>query len=286
VKVIIIGAGRIGTVMGYLLRKCGFKITGIYNRSIQSATKAVSIIGEGQAYNRTQLLDNLKEADLLMVTTPDNQIKEVIKMIGDVNLKSDCYLMHMSGLLTSDILKTDSKRMGVFSFHPLQSIASFTEGIKLLPKSVFTIEGDEKGREFARMLADKMGVKYCFLDKKYKPLYHAAAVVASNYLVTLVAASYSLLQEMDLDNFMIRKGIIELVKGTVNNIEEIGPEKALTGPIARGDTETIKAHQQAISEFASDYYQLYQLLGRHTSMLAGHQELVSLFSNSGGDGYE
>lgn len=282
-KVIIIGAGRVGTAMGYLLKKSGVTILGVYNRHVDSTRKAIAKIGEGKAFSRDELLENLEQANLIMITTPDSQIKKAAEMIADARFKTGNYLMHMSGLLASDILRVGTKAAGVFSFHPLQAVANFAEGVRLLPQSVFTIEGDRRGEKFAAKLAGRLGVRYHFIDKRHKPLYHAAAVVASNYLVTLIDTSYRFLRKVGLDKPELREGILQLVKGTLSNIEKIGPEQALTGPVVRGDFATIETHQRAIREFLPDYYELYQLLGRYTSDLAGNKEMKFKFEHSGGN---
>lgn len=278
-KTIIIGAGRIGTAIAYLLQVKGVKIIGVHNQHLNSAEKAIKKIGAGIPLTKKQLTVFAKEADLIIITTPDNQISKMAQYLAKLNLKDSVCFMHMSGLLLSDVLKTDQKSSGVVSFHPLQSVASFQAGIKLLPKAVFTIEGDKKGEKLSRKIVNLLGIKAIYIEKKYKPLYHAAAVMASNYLVTLIYSSYQLLEESKLNSTEIKTGIIELVKGTLNNIERLGPEQALTGPIAREDSNTIKSHQKALLEFLPEYYQLYQTLGEYTVKMAKKEELTTLFTS-------
>lgn len=276
-KVIIIGTGRVGTVIGYLLREKGFRIMGVYNRHYESSCRALEKIGEGNPYTKKELLENIPLVDLLVITTPDGVIRDTVELVGRGNPGKDTYIMHMSGLLSSDVLKIEDWHGGIFSFHPLQAVPSFEEGIKLLPEAVFTIEGNESGERFARELAEKLNFKYFVIKKELKPLYHAAAVMASNYLVTLLNSSFDLLTAAGLDRSEIREGIINLVRGTLQNVEKMGTVKALTGPIAREDIGTIKSHQQALKEYSPSYLELYRILGWYTAEMIDNQELMDFF---------
>jgi predicted short-subunit dehydrogenase-like oxidoreductase (DUF2520 family) len=278
VKLIVIGAGKVGTAMAYLLSQSGIEIVGVYNKHYDSAQNAIKLIGSGLPLKEDELIINLKKADLLMITTPDDQISNIIKMLSSNNFIKPVYFMHMSGLLPADILKIKDRDIYSFSLHPLQAVASFEEGIKLLPNSFFTIEGDEQGKKLAVRLADILGVNYSFIDKNYKPLYHAAAVIASNYLVTLVYSSYHLLETsgLELENF--REGTISLIEGTINNLKSSLPENALTGPISRGDIGTIKKHLNALNALKPDYVELYKIMGRYTAEMINNKEIQKLFS--------
>jgi predicted short-subunit dehydrogenase-like oxidoreductase (DUF2520 family) len=276
-KVIIIGTGRVGTVIGYLLREKGFRIMGVYNRHYESSCRALEKIGEGNPYTKKELLENIPLVDLLVITTPDGVIRDTVKLVGRGNPGKDTYIMHMSGLLSSDVLKIEDWHGGIFSFHPLQAVASFEEGIKLLPEAVFTIEGNESGERFAKELAETLNLKYFIIEKKYKPLYHAAAVIASNYLVTLLNSSFKLLKEAGLDRNEFREGLINLVRGTLQNIERLGTAEALTGPVVRGDVDTIKSHQQALKELIPSFLELYQVLGKYTAEMVEDEKLKEHF---------
>lgn len=264
-KVLIIGGGRAGTSMGYLLKSNDFKIIGIYNKHFNSAVEAARLIGEGVPLTENKLERTLIKAELIMITTPDDQISKIASEITDYNLRKPVYLMHMSGLLSSNILNKGGKS-GIykFSLHPLQSIANFKEGIKLLPDSYFTLEGDNKGKKCGKNLVESLNLNYGLIESEYKPLYHIAAVIASNYFITLLNSSFNLLGEAGIDNEKIRQGILSLVQGTLNNIKEMGTESALTGPVVRGDLNTIKKHLRALENFESEYIELYKTLGRFT----------------------
>ncbi len=272
-NVLILGSGRVGTAFGYLLKERGYRILGVYNRHRETGLRALERIGEGTVYDRESLPAAVPVADLIIITTPDRAIKETAALAGGCSPRNDAYLMHMSGLLDSEILKISGWEGGVFSFHPLQAIAGFTEGVRLLPEALFTVEGDEKGEKFAGELARSLGLKYLVIKKEYKPLYHAAAVVASNYLVTLVDSSFRLLKKAGMDREEVKKGLLQLVKGTLQNLDQMTPAGALTGPIARGDLETIDRHRQALADYAPEIGELYRLLGWYTAEMIGNEEI-------------
>lgn len=272
-NVLILGSGRVGTAFGYLLKERGYRILGVYNRHRETGLRALERIGEGTVYDRESLPAAVPVADLIIITTPDRAIKETAALAGGCSPRNDAYLMHMSGLLDSEILKIPGWEGGVFSFHPLQAIAGFTEGVRLLPEALFTVEGDEKGEKFAGELARSLGLKYLVIKKEYKPLYHAAAVVASNYLVTLVDSSFRLLKKAGMDREEVKKGLLQLVKGTLQNLDQMTPAGALTGPIARGDLETIDRHRQALADYAPEIGELYRLLGWYTAEMIGNEEI-------------
>src|SRR5690554_6174877 len=198
-KVLILGSGRVGTAFGYLLKKNGFEILGVYNRRFETGWRALERIGEGTVYNQKTLPAAVPEADLIIITTPDGVIRQMVELIAGGGPQNSAYIMHMSGLLDSGVLNMEGWEGGVFSFHPLQAVAGFKEGIQLLPEALYTIEGNEKGESFARELARLLDLKFLVINKEYKPLYHAAAVIASNYLVTLVDASFKLLKKAGMD---------------------------------------------------------------------------------------
>lgn len=275
-KVIIFGAGRVGASFGYLLHKAGHHILGVKNNSLGSAQKAVKKMGAGQPLDKDQLSVYLKQADLVVITTPDDKIEKIAKMVQKYDLKAGVTLMQMSGLLASDVLNRKGKdKVNVFSLHPLQSIPGFSRGIETLPGAVYTLEGDEGGKKRGEKLCTELGLNYYHIKKELKPLYHISAVMSANYLVTLIQASYDLLASAGLENEDMKHGIRHLVQGVLDNLEEKDPKDALTGPLARGDRDTIKKHLQNLEKYRTEYLELYKVLGKHTVDLVGSRELFA-----------
>jgi predicted short-subunit dehydrogenase-like oxidoreductase (DUF2520 family) len=126
------------------------------------------------------------------------------------------------------------------AFHPLQSFADTTQAISNLPGSTIAIEAEEPLSSTLKEMAEKLSCRWIELKAEDKVIYHAAAVIAGNYLVTLVKLADDLWETFGIPREQATQALLPLLKGTLNNIENVGIPQALTGPIARGDTETVK----------------------------------------------
>lgn len=267
-KVLIIGAGVVGTAMGYLLKRKGYKIVSIASRKIESAERAVEFIGEGEA--SSDPVSSAMKADIVFITTPDSAIEEVCRKVASQGgFKKGTMVFHMSGALSSDVL-VSAKKAGatVSSIHPLQSLADVGEAVKNIPGSYFCIEGDKEALSVARDIVSALGGKEITIDVEKKPLYHAGASVASNYLVAIIRFGMELFEAAGVKREDSLNALMPLIKGTVVNIENLGIPRALTGPISRGDTEVIEDHLKAIKNRRDELLNLYSELGRYTVKVA------------------
>ncbi len=267
-KVAIIGAGVVGTAMGYLLKESGYKVAGIASRTLESAKKASEFIGEGRT--STDLISVANKADIVFITTPDSAIEEVCtKLASEGGFNPGVVVFHMSGALSSEVLKS-ARNVGakVASFHPLQSLAGVSEAVKNLQGSYFCIEGDEEALFAAREIVTAIGGKELTLGVDKKPLYHAGASVASNFLVSTVGFGLDLFELAGINRQDSLNALMPLIKGTVTNIESLRIPAALTGPISRGDTGIVEDHLKAISNYSPGMVKLYSELGRYTVKIA------------------
>jgi len=266
-KMGIIGSGVVGTAVGVVLNTKGYEITGVHDIKSESTRQLVERIG-CTAYLAPQ--DVARSADILFITTSDSMIQEVVDKLADSQaFHQGQVIVHMSGAQSSEILDR-AKEFGahVLSVHPLQSFANLEGAIANLPGSVFSIEGDRTAYNAAVCIVESLGGEYFFIDRKAKPLYHAGACVVSNYLVTLLDLGTKLLESTGIPASMATRALLPLVHGTINNVENIGVPKALTGPIARGDISTIYKHLDCMEEMAPDLVKLYTLLGYYTAPIA------------------
>jgi predicted short-subunit dehydrogenase-like oxidoreductase (DUF2520 family) len=276
-KVVIIGAGAVGKSIGYLLAKNGYQVLGFISKSLDSAQAGVELLGGGFA--TTEYDDFILKADLILITTPDEVIKKVAKDIFDQELvkKGSC-LIHCSGALTSKILVPEVDKCGDYgqlSLHPLQSIANVEKGIDSLAKSFFTIEGNEIGREVGEEIIKSFGADYEVINAEVKPIYHAAACVASNYLVAILDLALTMNKKAGISPEKALSGLLPLIKGTLDNIEDLGTVQSLTGPISRGDVEVIKNHLDVLKEIFPDALELYQGLGVYTADIAKKKRSIT-----------
>ncbi len=270
--VAIIGAGRVGSSVGYLLKRAGYRIAGVAARSRESAAKAVSFIGGGEPAAGAQ---HAAPGELVFITTPDRAIKEVCESLARAGvLAPGSLVVHMSGAHSLDLLDA-AVNAGCFRavLHPLQSLASREEGIKTLPGSYFRVEADPEARETARTLVQALGGIELVMPK-WSPgndspaLYHAGAVAVSNYFVALVHYGLKFYQELGADRQQALNAVLPLIRGTLHNIETLGVPDALTGPIMRGDSQTIREHLAAMQKRSPGLIRLYEELARQTVEVA------------------
>jgi len=178
-------------------------------------------------------------------------------------------VIHMSGALPAEAL-APAREAGaaVMSVHPLQSFANIEVAVRNLPGSFFSIQGDPAGMETARQIVADLAGRCFELPPEGKPLYHLGACAASNYLVALVHFAVNIYRQTGMDEETALAALLPLVKGTVANIESLGPAKALTGPVARGDISTLETHLAALKQLPDEYMGLYSTLGAYTAGVA------------------
>jgi len=271
--VAIIGAGRVGSTVGYLLARAGYAVTAVAARTRASAEKAVRFIGAGTATTDARMAAST--AGIIFITTPDGAIKKVCDEIGTSGgLKTGSLVVHMFGAASLELLDA-ARATGSFRavIHPLQSMPSPEQGIKNLPGSYFRIEADPAARETAKQLVTDLGgvelvMEKWSSDKDSAALYHAGAVAVSNYFVALVDYGLKFAEALGADKQEALKALLPLIKGTLGNIETLGTADALTGPIARGDVETIRGHVEAMRKRTPELLDLYKHLARHTVSVA------------------
>lgn len=260
----IIGAGKVGTAVGVHLNRAGYTIAFIYDTDPSRAEAAGHKMGRGASV-RDPAAES-RNADILFITTPDRLIGQVADDIAQRGgIRAGHIVVHMSGSLTSDVLKSvRAHGAAAASLHPLQTFADFTQALENIPGSVFCLEGDEEALpELRKMITVFQGVEIS-IPKQQKVLYHAGAVVASNYLVTLIWSAVMLLETIGMDDTTALKALTPLVEGALRNIKALGVPAALTGPIARGDTSTIADHITAMKEKRPDLLEFYRTMGRLT----------------------
>ncbi len=156
----------------------------------------------------------------------------------------------------------------VGGFHPLQTFAGVKQAIENIPGSTFALEAEEPLLTTLKNMAAALGGHWIELKASDKVAYHAAAVFASNYLVTLVKMATDLWQTFSIPTDQATRALLPLIRGTLHNIETIGIPQCLTGPIARGDTGTVNKHLKALHEKAPALLFPYKELGLQTIPIA------------------
>lgn len=255
----IIGAGMVGTAIGCLLKKSGYAVAAVADKSPAALKRAHKYTG-AECFRKPS--DVLDKAGCILVTTPDDAILSVCRDIALHTSVKGKFVFHMSGAGGLDLLEPAKKAgAAVGSIHPLQSFSSVDNAIKSIPSSYFGITADARSKTQARDIVLALGGNPLYISDGQKPLYHAAACAASNYLVSLLNVVESIYSSIGISEKDAKKAYLPLVYGSLRNIEQSGSVQALTGPIARGDAGTIKKHVDAINARLPRYASLYSILG-------------------------
>lgn len=265
-KIGFIGAGTVGTALAVSLAKQGYDIAGVYSRSLSSSERLAGMVSGCQIYHTAQ--DLADRTDFIFITTPDDAIPKIASQTGWRLRQS---VVHCSGADSTAVLEPARKAgASVGSIHPLQTFASISYAIENIPGSTFALEAEEPLLSQLKEMATRLGGHWVVLQAKDKVLYHASAVMACNYLVTLVRMATELWETFGVSTPEATRALAPLIRGTINNIVNVGFPNCLTGPIARGDMGTIKKHMDALKqarEVPTIFY-LYQVLGMQTIPIA------------------
>jgi predicted short-subunit dehydrogenase-like oxidoreductase (DUF2520 family) len=263
-KIGIIGAGTVGTALAVRLSSRGYGLEAVASRSQSSACRLVKAVGEGKVCATPQQVADI--SDLVFITTPDDAIPVVA---NQVKWRRGQAVVHCSGADSLDVLEP-ARMVGarVGSFHPLQTFASIQKAIENMPGSTFALEAEGELLQTLEGMAEALEGHSIQLGAGDKAAYHAAAVMTSNYLVTLVKLSTDLWATFGIPRDQVVQALIPLLKGTLNNIENLSLPNALTGPIARGDAGTVQIHLNTLQNVSPATLPVYCELGLQTIQLA------------------
>jgi len=263
-KLGFIGAGTVGTALAVRLNSKGYQVVAISSRSQTSAENLAQVIKDCRAFNSNQDIADM--AELVFITTPDDAITTVV---SQVKWHPGQSVVHCSGADSADILEP-AKKLGAYVgvFHPLQTFANAKQAIENIPGSTFVVEAETPLLNTLKDMATTLGGHWIELKASDKVLYHTAAVIACNYMVTLVKLATDLWQTFSVPPHQATQALLPLIQGTIHNIDTVGIPQCLTGPIARGDTGTIKKHLDALQEKAPGLLSTYRELGLQTIPIA------------------
>jgi len=260
----IIGAGTVGTALAVRLSRKGYQIAAINSRSRSSALRLAQYTGSGIVYDFAQAVAD--KADFVFITTPDDAIPVIA---SEIHWHKGQYVVHCSGADSLDVLEP-ARIIGakVGSFHPLQTFAGIQKAIDNLPGSTFALEAEGDLLDILKEMALAMEGRWIKLGAGDKAAYHTAAVLTSNYMVTLVKLATDLWGSFGVPKEEAIQALLPLLKGTINNIENLSVPNALTGPIARGDAGTVQIHLDTLKQTAPNMIPVYCELGLQTIPVA------------------
>ena len=272
-----IGAGKVGCSLGKLFCDRGLKITGYYDRDADAAKEAARFTGSASYDDMKKLAEG---CDVLFLTVPDGLIGPVFSQLrgasepggtessgGGADLAGRL-ICHCSGSISSRDVFEGIEETGAFGYsvHPLFAVSSRFETYKELGGAFFSLEGDPSHIDDMAALLTEAGLRFQIIEPSSKTKYHLAAVYASNLVCGLIGEASRLLQEGGFGEDDALNALSPLIAGNVEHALAVGPVRALTGPVERGDLITLEKHL-SVCESEEDR-QLYLLLSEKLLRLA------------------
>ncbi|MGC9454752.1 MAG: Rossmann-like and DUF2520 domain-containing protein [Phycisphaerae bacterium] len=261
----IVGPGKVGTALGVLALRAGWSVGGVAGGGPGRAAAAAGTIGSTRDGSP---VDVASSARLVLLTVPDDAIRRVCDDLSSAGAFDDGVVVaHCSGALGSEELSSaQACGASVGSMHPLQTFPSVQAAVEKLPGAFFFMEGDETAIKTLESLASAIGGRCVRIASQAKGLYHAAAVLACNYLTALLDAALSTDERAGIDRAQASEALEPLMRATLENACKMGTEQALTGPIVRGDVETVRRHLGGLA--GCEQEEVYRTLGVYTVGLA------------------
>jgi predicted short-subunit dehydrogenase-like oxidoreductase (DUF2520 family) len=260
-----IGAGKVGHTLARLWYRKGYRVRAVYSRTRANALELASLVGAAVVNSPGSVV---RAADLTFLTVPDDAIPDVASIIRQeldvVSVVGIKGIVHTSGARDRLILELlAQKGCMTGGLHPAYPFADVETAVARLPGTTFGIEAeDEMLSNWLTALVQALEGYALAIPAGGKAIYHSAFVFASNYMVTLYAIAEQLLTGLGAERETANRALNALVAGTVVNLEQRGVPDALTGPLVRGDVETLEAHLQAMRGIDGELADLYIHLTR------------------------
>ncbi|MDQ6695666.1 MAG: DUF2520 domain-containing protein [Chloroflexota bacterium] len=269
-----VGGGKVGTALAGLLHQHGISVAGVSGRTVEAGRRMALEAGL-DARTAGDLTSTVSRSAIVFLTVPDDAIEPLCLEIAALGAWHPGQgVVHCSGALPSAILASASKAGAlVASFHPLQAFASLQAAVQHIPGSTFGLEGDDALVSQLTLLVRLLRGTALRLTPGEKEVYHASAVIASNYMVSLAQIASDLLVRSGIapsrDDAL--RYLMPLIRGTVDNLDTLGLPTALTGPVSRGDVGTVARHLEALGKWPEPAH-MYRHLARMTLPLAAEKD--------------
>lgn len=261
-RLLIVGPGRAGGSIALAAPDAGHVIAGVISRS-----------GDARFGPPLELEAPLPSADLLLIAVGDEAIAEVAASMAP-RVGSVPVAAHLSGFVPTTALRPLADRgVAIGGFHPLQTLPDPESGAAALAGSYAGIGGEGLAFDTLSALANSLGMEWFRLSDEMRPSYHAAAAAAANFVIASLSVAGDLFEQAAVDP----KVAEPLVQRAVANFFEQGAS-ALTGPIARGDTQTVRGHLVAAEEVSAEVGRQFRLLAEATAIRAGRANEVAKWS--------
>lgn len=267
----IAGAGRVAQALGRLLRERGQPVVAVASRNHGHAGAAAAFIGAGVepvSYSRLP-----RQATRVLIAVPDDAVRQVAGILAQAGMSGGAAL-HTSGTHGPEALAAlAANGVSCATLHPLQTVATPEQGATALQGIAFAITGEGAAAAWALDIAALLDGLALRIPASRRPLYHAAAVMASNYIVGLIDAAQALMAAAGVEEDRALQALAPLVRASASNALSLGPRRALTGPIERGDAETVALHWKALEGTPASVRELYRAAALHVLELARRRGL-------------
>lgn len=264
----MIGSGHVARTLGRLWhgRQCVL-LTDVLSRSAANAEAACAFIGAGRPLQDYAALD---QADIYLIATPDDQIAACCEQLaGSGRILPGTIVFHCSGVLPASVLGPAlASGALVASVHPIRSFALPEQVAASFGGTWCGMEGNAQALAVVAPLFQAIGAQCIAIDPNEKTVYHAAAVFASNYLVTILDVAVQAYGRAGVPQDVAMKLMEPLVRKTVDQVFEAGTAAALSGPVARGDIATVEKQSAAVHAWDAQHGMLYRRLAEATMRLA------------------
>jgi predicted short-subunit dehydrogenase-like oxidoreductase (DUF2520 family) len=263
--VAVVGAGRVGTAVAVLLRDAGHRIVAVSGREGTARRAAVHLPGVVVR----DAAEAAAAADIVILGVPDDALEATATALADAGaFHPGAWVVHLSGAAGLDVLApVRAAGARTLALHPLQTFPDVEGAIERIPGCAVGVTAeDERGDALGARLAEDLGARPFRLPERARPLYHAAAVFASNYVVASIGRADQLFGVAGIGE--AADALMPLVRATVDNIARLGVGAALTGPAVRGDAGTVARNIAALAESAPDAVAAYVAMAREALTLA------------------
>jgi predicted short-subunit dehydrogenase-like oxidoreductase (DUF2520 family) len=265
----VIGAGRLGASLALALRAKGLPLVAYSAYTPAGRTRAEAWLGGSAMADLPGVVST--GPDLYLLTVPDAVLPVVAWELGELlSVRPGALVAHTSGATSVEVLEPcERQKATTFAFHPLQTFSEPLAGHQRFPGIAVAVTPGARGHdpraaEVGFALAYLLGARPFLLADDKRALYHTAAAMACNYLVTLEHEARGLFVQSGLPSDEALGLFLPLVRATLDNLEAQGTVNALTGPLSRADVQTVRTHLDALARYAPSLLPLYQTLGLAT----------------------
>ncbi len=257
----VVGAGRVGAVLAAALRAAGYTISAVAGESAASRTRIETLLPGVHVDKPTAVA---RTCELLLLTVPDDALDNVVRMlVASGAIRSGQLVVHTSGRHGVDVLRP-AVEIGAHAvaMHPAMTFTGTDVDLHRLAGCVFGVTCAAAERPAAEQIVHDLAARTMWLHEEDRGLYHAALAHGANHLVTLVSQAVQLLRESGAQDpsAVLRP----LLTAALDNVLNYG-DAALTGPIVRGDLETIASHLDSLSASPRDLVESYVVMARATA---------------------